>query len=88
MCVCMMAGSSRFLDQWTSLLMQVGALSAEVLGRQHRAALAGRSLSSPPGRVNPVPGHPRHPSLGTAPDEPGPEPEQQLGQGLDDSGKG
>nr|KAF6476863.1 von Willebrand factor A domain containing 5B2 [Rousettus aegyptiacus] len=66
--------------------VKVGALSAEVLGRQHRAALAGRSLSSPPGRVNPVPGRPRHPSLGTAPEEPGPEPGQQLGQGLDDSG--
>ncbi|XP_077610588.1 von Willebrand factor A domain-containing protein 5B2 isoform X2 [Crocuta crocuta] len=63
-----------------------GALSAEVLGRRRRAALAGRSLSSPPGQVNPVPGRPRHPSLGTAPDGPGPESGQQLGQGLDDSG--
>ncbi|XP_059019275.1 von Willebrand factor A domain-containing protein 5B2 isoform X2 [Mustela lutreola] len=63
-----------------------GALSAEVLGRRRRVALAGRSLSSPPGQVNPVPGHPQHPSLGTAPDRPGPESVQQLGQGLDDSG--
>ncbi|KAG8516020.1 von Willebrand factor A domain-containing protein 5B2 [Galemys pyrenaicus] len=62
-----------------------GALSAEVLGRRHRAALAGRSLSSPPGRVNPVSGRPRHPSLGTAQDGSGPESGQQLGQGLDDS---
>lgn len=68
--------------------MQPGALSAEVLGRQRRAALAGRSLSSPPGQVNPVHGHPRHPSLGAAPDGSGPEPGQQLGPGLDDSGKG
>lgn len=67
--------------------VQAGALSAEVLGRRCRVALAGRSLSSPPGRVNPVPGRPRHPSLGAAPDGPGPEPGQQLGQGLDDSGK-
>ncbi|XP_055480945.1 von Willebrand factor A domain-containing protein 5B2 isoform X2 [Psammomys obesus] len=65
---------------------KVGALSAEVLGRQHRAALAGRSLSSPSGRVNPVPGRPRHPSLDAIPDGLGPEPGQQLGQGLDDSG--
>ncbi|KAM8770622.1 von Willebrand factor A domain-containing protein 5B2 isoform 2-T2 [Rhynchonycteris naso] len=65
--------------------VKAGALSAEVLGRQRRAALAGRSLSSPPGRVNPFPGCPRHPSLG-APDGPGPESGQQLGQGLDDSG--
>ncbi|XP_019591341.2 von Willebrand factor A domain-containing protein 5B2 isoform X2 [Rhinolophus sinicus] len=63
-----------------------GALSAEVLGRQRRAALAGRSLSSPPGQVNPVHGRPRHPSLGAAPDGSGPEPGQQLGPGLDDSG--
>ncbi|XP_022363812.1 von Willebrand factor A domain-containing protein 5B2 isoform X1 [Enhydra lutris kenyoni] len=63
-----------------------GALSAEVLGRRRRVALAGRSLSSPPGQVNPVPGHPQHPSLGTAPDGPGPESGQQLGQDLDDSG--
>lgn len=68
--------------------MQTGALSAEVLNRRHRAALAGRSLSSPPGQANPVPGRPRHPSLGAAPDGPGPESGQQLGQGLDDSGKG
>lgn len=68
--------------------VQTGALSAEVLGRRRRVALAGRSLSSPQGRVNPVPGRPRHPSLGVAPDGPGPEPGQQLGQGLDDSGKG
>ncbi|XP_070099461.1 von Willebrand factor A domain-containing protein 5B2 isoform X3 [Equus caballus] len=67
--------------------VKAGALSAEVLGRRCRVALAGRSLSSPPGRVNPVPGRPRHPSLGAAPDGPGPEPGQQLGQGLDDSGK-
>lgn len=66
----------------------MGALSAEVLGRQHRAALAGRSLSSPSGRTNPVPGRPRHPSLDAIPDGSGPEPGQQLGQGLDDSGKG
>ncbi|KAB1283285.1 von Willebrand factor A domain-containing protein 5B2 [Camelus dromedarius] len=66
--------------------VKTGALSAEVLGRRCRAALAGRSLSSPPGRANPVPGHPRHPSLDVAPDGPGPEPGQQLGQGLDDSG--
>ncbi|XDC50368.1 hypothetical protein R6Z07M_001550 [Ovis aries] len=66
--------------------VQTGALSAEVLGRRRRVALAGRSLSSPQGRVNPVPGRPRHPSLGVAPDGPGPEPGQQLGQGLDDSG--
>ncbi|XP_020735616.2 von Willebrand factor A domain-containing protein 5B2 isoform X2 [Odocoileus virginianus] len=66
--------------------VKTGALSAEVLGRRRRAALAGRSLSSPQGRVNPVPGRPRHPSLGVAPDGPGPEPGQQLGQGLDDSG--
>lgn len=65
---------------------KVGALSAEVLGRRHRAALAGRSLSSPSGRVNPVPGRPRHPSLDAIPDGSGPEPGQQLGQGLDDSG--
>ncbi|XP_048659946.1 von Willebrand factor A domain-containing protein 5B2 isoform X5 [Marmota marmota marmota] len=63
-----------------------GALSAEVLGRRHRAALAGRSLSSPPGRANPVPCRPRQPSLGAVPDVPGPESGQQLGQGLDDSG--
>ncbi|XP_023116112.1 von Willebrand factor A domain-containing protein 5B2 isoform X2 [Felis catus] len=63
-----------------------GALSAEVLGRRRRAALAGRSLSSPPGQVNPVPGRLWHPSLGIAPDGPGPESGQQLGQGLDDSG--
>lgn len=68
--------------------MQAGALSAEVLNRRRRVALAGRSLSSPPGRVNPVPGRPRHPSLGAAPDGPGLESGQQLGQGLDDSGKG
>ncbi|CAI9175458.1 unnamed protein product [Rangifer tarandus platyrhynchus] len=66
--------------------VKTGALSAEVLGRRRRAALAGRSLSSPQGRVNPVPGRSRHPSLGVAPDGPGPEPGQQLGQGLDDSG--
>lgn len=63
-------------------------MSAEVLGRRHRAALAGRSLSSPSGRANPVPGRPRHPSLDAIPDGSGPEPGQQLGQGLDDSGKG
>ncbi|XP_012587890.1 PREDICTED: von Willebrand factor A domain-containing protein 5B2 isoform X3 [Condylura cristata] len=62
-----------------------GALSAEVLGRRRRAALAGRSLSSPPGRVNPVSGRPWHPSLGAASDGSGPESGQQLGQGLDDS---
>nr|XP_028699728.1 von Willebrand factor A domain-containing protein 5B2 isoform X9 [Macaca mulatta] len=65
---------------------KVGALSTEVLGRQHRAALAGRSLSSPPGRANQVPGRPRKPSLGAILDGPSPEPGQQLGQGLDDSG--
>ncbi|XP_057621560.1 von Willebrand factor A domain-containing protein 5B2 isoform X2 [Chionomys nivalis] len=66
---------------------KVGALSAEVLGRRHRAALAGRSLSSPSSRANPaVPGRPRHPSLDAIPDGSGPEPGQQLGQGLDDSG--
>ncbi|KAH0512614.1 von Willebrand factor A domain-containing protein 5B2 [Microtus ochrogaster] len=65
---------------------KVGALSAEVLGRRHRAALAGRSLSSPSGRANSVPGRPRHPSLDAIPDGSGPEPGQQLGQGLDDSG--
>ncbi|XP_075824726.1 von Willebrand factor A domain-containing protein 5B2 isoform X3 [Microtus pennsylvanicus] len=65
---------------------KVGALSAEVLGRRHRAALAGRSLSSPSGRANPVPGRPRHPSLDAIPDGSGPEQGQQLGQGLDDSG--
>ncbi|XP_050002241.1 von Willebrand factor A domain-containing protein 5B2 [Alexandromys fortis] len=65
---------------------KVGALSAEVLGRRHRAALAGRSLSSPSGRTNPVSGRPRHPSLDAIPDGSGPEPGQQLGQGLDDSG--
>ncbi|KAK1344083.1 hypothetical protein QTO34_014642 [Cnephaeus nilssonii] len=69
---------------WENL--QTGALSAEVLNRRRRAALAGRSLSSPSGQVNPVPGRPRHPSLGAAPDGPGPESGQQLGQGLDDSG--
>lgn len=63
-------------------------MSAEVLGRRQRAALAGRSLSSPSGRANPVPGRPRHPSLDAIPDGSGPEPGQQLGQGLDDSGKG
>nr|XP_045006759.1 von Willebrand factor A domain-containing protein 5B2 [Jaculus jaculus] len=61
---------------------KVAALSAEVLGRQQRAALAGRSLSSPPGQANPVPSRPRHPSLDAVPDGSG----QQLGQGLDDSG--
>ncbi|XP_012888517.1 PREDICTED: von Willebrand factor A domain-containing protein 5B2 [Dipodomys ordii] len=65
---------------------KAGALSAEVLGRRHRAALPGRSLSSPPGRANPAPGQPRHPSLGAVPDVPGSEPSQQLGQGLDESG--
>ncbi|XP_023364422.1 von Willebrand factor A domain-containing protein 5B2 isoform X2 [Otolemur garnettii] len=65
---------------------KAGALSTEVLGRRHRVALAGRSLSSPPGRANPVPGRPWQPSLGAAPDGPGPEASQQLGQGLDDSG--
>ncbi|KAM5293000.1 LOW QUALITY PROTEIN: von Willebrand factor A domain-containing protein 5B2 [Ctenodactylus gundi] len=65
---------------------KAAALSAEVLGRRHRAALAGRSLSSPPGRANPVPGRPRHPSLSAVLDRPGPESGQQLGQGLDDSG--
>lgn len=63
-------------------------MSAEVLGRRHRAALAGRSLSSPSGRANPVPGRPRHPSLDAIADVTGPEPRQELGQGLDDSGKG
>ncbi|XP_059956068.1 von Willebrand factor A domain-containing protein 5B2 isoform X2 [Mesoplodon densirostris] len=66
--------------------VKTGALSAEVLGRRRRAALTGRSLSSPPGRVNSVPGHLRHPSLGVAPDGPGPEPGQLLRQGPDDSG--
>ncbi|XP_045439702.1 von Willebrand factor A domain-containing protein 5B2 isoform X3 [Pipistrellus kuhlii] len=66
--------------------VKTGALSAEVLNRRRRAALAGRSLSSPPGQVNPGPGRPRHPSLGAAPEGPGPEFGQQLGQGLDDSG--
>nr|XP_020031407.1 von Willebrand factor A domain-containing protein 5B2 isoform X1 [Castor canadensis] len=66
--------------------LKAGTLSAEVLGRRHRAALAGRSLSSPTGRANPVPGRPRQPSLGAIPDGPGFEPGQQLGQGLDDSG--
>ncbi|KAL6045147.1 hypothetical protein STEG23_013838 [Scotinomys teguina] len=66
---------------------KVGALSAEVLGRRHRAALAGRSLSSPSGRSNPVPGRPRHPSLDAIADGTGPEPRQQLGQGPDDSGR-
>ncbi|XP_022426537.1 von Willebrand factor A domain-containing protein 5B2 isoform X6 [Delphinapterus leucas] len=66
--------------------VKTGAFSAEVLGRRRRAALTGRSLSSPPDRVNSVPGHLRHPSLGVAPDGPGPEPGQLLGQGLDDSG--
>ncbi|XP_012496150.1 PREDICTED: von Willebrand factor A domain-containing protein 5B2 [Propithecus coquereli] len=65
---------------------KAGALSTEVLGRRRRVALAGRSLSSPPGRANPVSGRPQNPSLGAAPDGPGPEPGQQLGQGLDDSG--
>ncbi|XP_062966434.1 von Willebrand factor A domain-containing protein 5B2 isoform X4 [Cynocephalus volans] len=65
---------------------KMGTLSAEVLGRRRRAALAGRSLSSPPGQANSVPSRPRHPSLGAAPDGPHPEPGQQLGQGLDDSG--
>ncbi|XP_038201166.1 von Willebrand factor A domain-containing protein 5B2 isoform X5 [Arvicola amphibius] len=65
---------------------KVGALSAEVLGRRHRAALAGRSLSSPSSRANPVPGRPQHPSLDAIPDGSGPEPGQQLGQVLDDSG--
>uniref|UniRef100_E0CZ01 von Willebrand factor A domain containing 5B2 n=1 Tax=Mus musculus TaxID=10090 RepID=E0CZ01_MOUSE len=65
---------------------KVGAMSAEVLGRRQRAALAGRSLSSPSGRANPVPGRARHPSLDAIPDGLGPEPGQQLGQGLDDSG--
>ncbi|XP_017721510.1 PREDICTED: von Willebrand factor A domain-containing protein 5B2 isoform X8 [Rhinopithecus bieti] len=65
---------------------KVGALSTEMLGRQHRAALAGRSLSSPPGRANQVPSRPRKPSLGAILDGPSPEPGQQLGQGLDDSG--
>lgn len=63
-------------------------MSAEVLGRRQRAALAGRSLSSPSGRAKPVPGRPRHPSLDAIPHGSGPEPGQQLGQGLDDSGKG
>ncbi|XP_060028039.1 von Willebrand factor A domain-containing protein 5B2 isoform X3 [Erinaceus europaeus] len=58
------------------------ALSTQVMGRHCRAALAGRSLSSPAGRVNPAPGRPRTPSLGAAPDETG----QLLGPGLDDSG--
>ncbi|XP_027632512.1 von Willebrand factor A domain-containing protein 5B2 [Tupaia chinensis] len=66
--------------------LQVGALSAEALGRRRRVALAGRSLSSPPGRANPVPGRPRHPSLSAAPEGPSPEQGAQLGQGLDDSG--
>ncbi|XP_036926893.1 von Willebrand factor A domain-containing protein 5B2 isoform X7 [Sturnira hondurensis] len=66
--------------------VKAGALSAEVLGRRRRVALAGRSLSSPPGRVNPVLGHPWHPSVGAAPDRPGPESGQQLGQGVDNSG--
>ncbi|XP_076973846.1 von Willebrand factor A domain-containing protein 5B2 isoform X2 [Tamandua tetradactyla] len=65
---------------------KAGALSAEVLGRRRRAALAGRSLSSPPGRPNPVLGHSWQPHLGAAPDGPGPEPGQQLGQSLDESG--
>ncbi|XP_040858516.1 von Willebrand factor A domain-containing protein 5B2 [Ochotona curzoniae] len=62
------------------------ALSTEVLGRRRRAALAGRSLSSPPDRANPAAGRPRQPSLGTVLDGPGLESSQQLGQGLDDSG--
>ncbi|XP_021111818.1 von Willebrand factor A domain-containing protein 5B2 isoform X3 [Heterocephalus glaber] len=66
--------------------LKAGALSAEVLGRQHRAALVGRSLSSPPGWANPVPGQPRHPSLGAVLDGAVLKPGQQLGQGLDDSG--
>lgn len=89
-CVCMSDGQGLCIP-WPAnptSRVQTGALSAEVLGRRHRVALAGRSLSSPPGRVNPAPGHPRHPSLGVAPDGPGPEPGRQLGQGLDDSGKG
>ncbi|GAB1300115.1 von Willebrand factor A domain-containing protein 5B2 [Apodemus speciosus] len=64
---------------------KVGAMSAEVLGRRQRAALAGRSLSSPSGRANPVPGRARHPSLDAIPDGSGPEQGQQLGQGLNDS---
>lgn len=89
-CVCMYDGQELCIP-WPMdppCHMQTGALSAEVLNRRHRAALAGRSLSSPPGQANPVPGRPRHPSLGAAPDGPGPESGQQLGQGLDDSGKG
>nr|XP_058151418.1 von Willebrand factor A domain-containing protein 5B2 isoform X4 [Dasypus novemcinctus] len=66
--------------------VKAGTLSAEVLGRRRRVALAGRSLSSPPGRATAAPGRPRQPSLGAAPDGLGPEPGQQLGQGLDDSG--
>ncbi|XP_007934119.1 von Willebrand factor A domain-containing protein 5B2 [Orycteropus afer afer] len=65
---------------------KAGALSAEVLGCQRRAVLAGRSLSSPPGQASPAPGHSQHPSLAAAPDGLGPEPGQQLEQGLDDSG--
>ncbi|XP_048201824.1 von Willebrand factor A domain-containing protein 5B2 [Perognathus longimembris pacificus] len=65
---------------------KAGALSAEVLGRQHRAALPGRSLSSPPGRASPAPRQPGRPSLGAVPDGPGPEPGPQLGQGLEESG--
>lgn len=67
--------------------IQANALSAEVLGRRRRAALAGRSLSSPPGGVRPALGQPRQPSLWAAPDGPGPEPAQQLGHGLDELGK-
>ncbi|XP_037695383.1 LOW QUALITY PROTEIN: von Willebrand factor A domain-containing protein 5B2 [Choloepus didactylus] len=65
---------------------KAGVLSAEVLGRRRRAALAGRSLSSPPDRANPGPGRPWQPSLGAAPEGPGLKPGQQLGQGLDESG--
>ncbi|XP_033067776.1 von Willebrand factor A domain-containing protein 5B2 isoform X8 [Trachypithecus francoisi] len=74
------------LPALTPAPFKVGALSTEMLGRQHRAALPGRSLSSPPGRANQVPSRPRKPSLGAILDGPSPEPGQQLGQGLDDSG--
>ncbi|XP_075411985.1 von Willebrand factor A domain-containing protein 5B2 [Tenrec ecaudatus] len=65
---------------------KAGALSTEVLGCQRRAVLAGRSLSSPPGWTNAALTHHQHSTPASAPDGPGPEPGQQLGQGLDDSG--
>ncbi|XP_045152348.1 von Willebrand factor A domain-containing protein 5B2 [Echinops telfairi] len=65
---------------------KAGALSSDVLGYQRRAVLAGRSLSSPPGWTNAALVHHQHSTLASASDGPGPEPGQQLGQGLDDSG--